>query len=257
MPKFIFSSFVLLLLLLISGCKEEVAPPTDFSADFAYFPLELNQPKFYRLDSIIVQNTVRGVVYDTITLEVRETLIESFTAVDGMTEFRGERWDRPLAGGAWRFRQTFTARRTNQIAVRTEDNLAFTKLTFPLRDEKSWDGHAAFDDTQDIVVGGEFLDVFFDWNYRYDAINVPKTLTTGLSFDQTTLITQAETNNLIDLRSAYEIYASGVGLVERFIDARHTQCRVCCGGDTEPCIDLPWDEKAEKGFILKQVLLRR
>ncbi|MFK8165264.1 MAG: hypothetical protein AB8H12_22650 [Lewinella sp.] len=255
MLKSTFSSFILVL-VLFSGCKEEVAPPTDFSADLAYFPLELNQPKFYRMDSIIVNNTVRGVEYDTTSLEVRETLVESFVAADGMTEFRGERWDRPLSGGDWRFRQTFTERRTNQSAVRTEDNLAFTKLTFPLRDEKNWDGHTAFDDTQDIVVGGEFLDVFFDWNYRYDTIDVPMTLSTGLSFDQTILITQAETNNLIDLRSAYEVYASGVGLVERFLDARHTQCRVCCGGDTESCIDLPWDEKAEKGFILRQVLLR-
>jgi hypothetical protein len=256
MPKFIFLSFVFLVLLL-SGCKEEVEPPADFSANFAYFPLELDQPNFYRLDSIIVLNTVRGIVYDTITLEVRETLVESFTAADGMTEFRGERWDRPLTGGDWRFRQTYTVRRTNQVATRTEDNLAFTKLTFPFRDEKNWDGHTAFDDSQDIVIGGEFIDVFFDWNYRYDSIGVPMTLSTGLSFDQTLLVTQAETNNLIDLRSAYEIYASGVGLVERFIDARHTQCRVCCGGDTESCIDLDWDEKAEKGFILRQVLLRR
>lgn len=256
MPKFIFLSVVFLVLLL-SGCKEEVEPPADFSANFAYFPLELNQPKFYRLDSIIVLNTIRGILYDTTTLEVRETLIESFTATDGMTEFRGERWDRPLTGGAWRFRQTFTVRRTNLAATRTEDNLAFTKLTFPFRDGKNWDGHTAFDDSQDIVIGGEFIDVFFDWNYRYDSVDTPQTLSTGLSFDKTVLVTQAETNNLIDLRSAYEVYASGVGLVERFIDARHTQCRVCCGGNTESCIDLAWDEKAEKGFILKQVLLRR
>lgn len=245
------------VLLAFSGCKEEVAPPLDLEADLAYFPLELNQPLYYQLDSIVLFNTVRGVEYDTASLEVRETLVESFVAPDGATNYRGERWDRPLAGGPWRFRQTYTVSRTNLGAERSEDNLQFTKLTFPLRTGKSWDGHTAFDDSRDFVIGGEFLDIYFGWDYRYAATDEQVTLSTGLTFPETILVEQAETDNLIDRRIAFERYAPGVGLIERFIDARHTQCRVCCGGDTGSCIDLPWDEKAEKGFILRQILLRQ
>lgn len=241
----------------LSSCKEETAAPLDLTADLAYFPLELNRPLYYQLDSIVVLNTVLGVVYDTASLEVRETLVESFALPDGTTAFRGERWDRPLAGGAWRFRQTYTISRTNQTAERSEDNLRFTKLTFPLRTGKSWDGHTAFDDRQDFVIGGEFLDIYAGWNYRYAETETPVTLSTGLTFAEAILVEQADTDNLIDRRIAFERYAAGVGLIERFIDARHTQCRVCCSGNTATCIDLPWDEKAEKGFILRQTLLRQ
>ncbi|MEL6142637.1 MAG: hypothetical protein AAFU67_13590 [Bacteroidota bacterium] len=66
----------------------------------------------------------------------------------------------------------------------------------------------------------------------------------------------SEVDNLIDFRLAYERYARGLGLVERFVDARHTQCQVCCNGDTGSCLDLSWDNKAEKGFILHERLIR-
>ncbi len=251
--------FALLLcgLLLSAGCTEEVEPPVDLTADLAYFPLELNQPLFYQLDSIVLFNTTSGIVYDTARLEVRETLVESFIAADGTETYRGERWDRPLAGGEWRFRQTYTLSRSNTAAFRSEDNLTFTKLTFPFREGKQWDGHLAFDDRREFVVGGEFLDIFFGWAYEYVAIATPVTLTSGLTFAESILIRQAETDNLIDRRAAFERYAPGVGLIERFIDARHTQCRVCCGNDTGACLDLSWDDKSEKGFILRQTLLRQ
>ncbi len=244
-------------LFLTGACKEEVAPPVDITADLAYFPLELDQPLFYEMDSIVLFNTTAGVVYDTSRLEVRETLVERFETPDGTINYRGERWDRPRAGGDWRFRQTFTVRRSNSAAFRTEDNLTFTKLTFPLRTGKRWDGNVAFDDRREFVVGGEFLDVFFGWDYQYLETAAPVTLTTGLTFNESVLVQQAETDNLIDRRVAYERYAPGVGLVERFLDARHTQCRVCCGNDTGACLDLSWDEKSEKGFIIRQTLVRQ
>ncbi len=244
-------------LLALASCREETAVPTDLAADYSHFPLELNQPVYYALDSIVLFNTIQGVVYDTSRVEVRETLVEVSLAPDGREVYRGERWQRTAPNLPWTFVQTYSVYRTATNAVRQEDNLVFTKLVFPLRQDQRWDGHAAFDASRDIVVGGEFLDVFNGWDYRYAEVGQPVTLSTGATFAETVLVTQAETDNLIDLRFAYERYAPGIGLIERVIDARHTQCRVCCGGDTAACIDLPWDQKAEKGFILRQTFLRR
>lgn len=247
----------LLALLLANACKEEVAEPRDFTEDLSYFPVELDQPSFYRVDSIVLFNTTRGIVYDTTRLEARETLVERFTTPDGQENFRGERWERSLDGGPWRFRQTYTVSRTNARAVRTDDNRSFNKLVFPLSDGKQWDGHTAFDDNNStIIVGGEFIQPYIDWNYSYNSPDTPVTLPTGLTLTKTITVNQADDDLLIRFRFAYERYAPGLGRVERFVDARDTQCRVCCGSDTGRCSDLPWNEKAEKGFILHEVLMQ-
>ncbi|TXF87827.1 hypothetical protein FUA23_17360 [Neolewinella aurantiaca] len=256
MTKFLLT-LSLSALFLLSACEEETATPTDFSADFAYFPIELNEPKYFALDSIVLFNTVGGIVYDTARLEVRETLVERYEAADGTETFRGERWDRRLPDGEWRFRQTFSMSRSNLRATRNEDNLSFTKMVFPVSEGKRWDGHTAFDDSRSFVVGGEFVEIYQGWDYRYTSTdNSIAAGSAALDIEGAVVIEQDATDNLITQSIAYEIYAPNIGLVERFIDARRTQCRICCNVDTELCSNLPWNEKAEKGFILKETFLR-
>ena len=245
----------LTLLLFFAACGEEVAEPAGTADGETYFPLELNQPKFYVVDSITLFPVVSGIRYDTARLEARETLVETFTDAEGREWYRGERWERADASRPWTFRQTFAVSRDGGTALRREDNLTFTKLTFPLRRGRSWDGHTAFDPSRELVVGGEFLDVYANWDYRYGNTDTSYVLPTGITLPSAARVDQASVDNLIDLRRAYEVYAPGVGLVERFLDARHTQCIVCCNRETVSCLALPWDEKAEKGFILHETLL--
>ncbi len=250
-----------ILLLLCSlffaaSCKEEVEPAADFSADLAFFPLELNRPVYYQVDSIVVFNTVGGIVYDTATAEVRETLVEEFDAEDGTSTFRGERWQRSTPTSPWVFLQSYTVSRTGRVASRQEDNLLFTKLVFPIADGRSWDGNSAFDPMREFVLGGEFLSIYEGWQYSYETTEANVTLSTGVTLENTIVVEQADVDNLIDRRIAFERYAPGIGLVERFIDARATQCRTCCSLDFALCNGLPWGEKAEKGFLINQTFLR-
>lgn len=243
---------------IFSACTP-AAPinPPDILTDLNYFPLEIDRPLFYFQDSIVIFNTPSGIRYDTARAEVRETLVEQFTAADGSQFYRGERWQRTRPDQPWRFVQTYTLQRTAAAAFREEDNLRFTKLIFPIRSDRRWNGNVAFDEQRDVPVGGEFLDLFNGWAYRYDSLTAQRTLASGQQLGQLVRVEQADIDNLIDLRRAYEVYAPGIGLVERFIDARATQCRVCCGGsspNTAQCAELSWDNKAEKGFILHQIL---
>ncbi len=248
---------LLVCLLTFASCDEEVATPSLQATLDRYYPLELNRAAYYQVDSVVLVPTVGGIRYDTARLEARETLVESYLGGDGNTIYRGERWERAEGAAEFRFKQTYTITRTDGTLMRSEDNLSFTKLVLPLRSGVSWDGNAAFDEQREILVGPEFLDVYGGWNYRYGETDQRLTLDTGLEVDSVVTVEQAEVDNLIDLRSAYERYAPGLGLVERFIDARHTQCNDCCGGDTGACFDLAWNDKAEKGMILRQTLIRR
>lgn len=251
-----FALLLPFILLFTAGCGEETAAPRDPAADFAYFPLQLNQPKFFRLDSVLIRNTVGGVVYDTVRVEVRETLVERFTDATGAEAYRGERYDRRAASDPWRFVQTYVVERNQTAAVRTEDNLRFTKLAFPIRPGRRWDGNAAFDDRRSFPVGGDLFEVYRDWDYRYRATDEAVVLPTGVDLAETILVQQAEqTDIVIEYRVAYERYAPGLGLVERFVDVRGSQCRTCCNLDFERCGSLPWNERAELGYIIHQVLL--
>ncbi|WP_420460689.1 hypothetical protein [Neolewinella sp.] len=248
----------LLLLCLAGSCKEEVFTPEARPLLEQYFPLELNRPAYYQVDSVVLRAVVGGITYDSSRSEVRETLVETFTAADGTTVYRGERWVRRDDTQPFRFEQTFTVSRDARAATRSEGNLTFTKLTAPIREGSSWDGNAAFDERRSVRVGGEFLDVYQGWEYRYTDLDGLDTLKAGTELDSVVTVTQAEILDLlIDLRVAYERYAPGLGLVERFVDARHTQCISCCNRNTEACSPLPWDEKAEKGYIIREELIRR
>ncbi|MCP9235541.1 hypothetical protein [Lewinella sp. JB7] len=255
--RILLSSCICLFILGASSCKEEVLAPADAAVLARYYPVELNRPAYFRVDSIVLVNTVSGTRYDTARLEARETLVEQFTGGDGSVVYRGERWERATESEPFRYKQTYTVTLTERSVLRSEDNLTFTKLVLPLRETTEWDGNADFDAARTVAVGGEFLDVYNGWVYHYAAVGESLQLETGLALDSVVTVRQAEVDNLIDLRQAYERYAPGLGLVERFVDARHTQCRVCCDGDTGSCVDLPWNEKAEKGYIIRQTLLRR
>ena len=253
-----FSCAILILICLVGSCKEEVFTPAATTPLKEYFPLELNRPAYYRVDSVVLRAVVGGTAYDSSRSEARETLVETFTAADGSTIYRGERWVRRDESQPFRFERTFTVSRDSRSATRSEGNLTFIKLTTPLREGSSWDGNAAFDEKRSVRVGGEFLDVYNGWEYRYTDLDGLDTLVAGTEVDSVVTVTQAETRDLlIDLRVAYERYAPGLGLIERFIDARHTQCITCCNRNTEACSPLPWDEKAEKGYIIHEELIRR
>ena len=253
-------NYTILVLLCLTGesCKEEVFTPEARPLLELYFPLELNRPAYYRVDSVVLRAVVGGIAYDSSTSEARETLVETFVAADGTTVYRGERWVRRDDSQPFLFEQTFTVSRDARTAIRSENNLTFTKLTAPIREGSNWDGNVAFDSRRSVSVGGEFLDVYEGWTYQYTDVDALDTLVSGEQLDSVITVTQAEVlDNLIDLRIAYERYAPGLGLVERFIDARHTQCVACCNRDTDACSELPWDEKAEKGYIIREELIRR
>lgn len=243
----------LLVVLLGFGCGEdEMFPPTEPGVAEKYFPLAIGQVTTYDVDSILLLQTVSGTVYDTALLHAREILVDTFSDPEGRLWYVGERFekDRSAPESAYQIRRTFAVSADEFTALRQEENLVFTKLTSPESTANAWNGNQ-FDEFRQFAVGGEFLDIYAGWEYRFsDSTDVWQT--NGQTFEDVAIVEQAQIDNLIDFRRAYEVYAPGVGLIESFLDARHTQCQVCCNGDTAPCFDLPWDEKAEKGFILWQ-----
>lgn len=240
--------------LFFLACEEETAPPRA-DKGYDYYPLSVGQEWLYRMDSIVLRPQVGGIFYDSIFLDVRETLVDTLRDLEDQLWYRGERYDRRVDSTQWRFRQTFLLRRDEGRALRREDNLEFVKMVFPLRNDQNWDGHGAFDQYREIEVGGQPIEIFADWNYRYLQLGAPASYG-DQTYDQVTVIEGADYENLLNRRLAVEAYAQDIGLIYREMEVFETQCQVCCGGDTGTCLDLPWTEKAEGGFILRQWLVQ-
>jgi len=202
----------------------------------------------YDVDSIVYDITGgSGIDVITNSIQVKEEITDSFPDNEGRILYRIDRFERKDDTEEWRIKDVWTATVTDRQAERTEENLRFIKMVFPVSENTNpWNGNKYIDENTVISVAGESIFVFKNWLYEYREIN--GSLNVGpFTFDDVVTVYQADEENFIELRRSYEQYAKGVGLVKREILILDTQCIAACMDDT-------WEEKAEKGFIVRQTI---
>jgi hypothetical protein len=242
--------------LLWHGCGKHETEPIELDFGYEYFPLEVGRVWEYAIDSILYRSVGGSIVADSSRTYAREVVMDTLHDNTGQPLYRVERYERRSEAQPWQIAQVVTLARSERQAFRTEDNLRFIKLAFPLREGDSWDGNVFFNPDFAVLVAGENIRMFNSWSYRVLEAGVPLQLG-SLSFAETATVQNADSRlNILELRVATEQYAKGVGLVSRQLDIFDTQCRICCNGDTgDACQNLPWEAKAEKGFSLRQRLI--
>jgi len=242
-----FTQLLVLAILFTCWSCSENRETEDFTLDYnyGYFPLEVGKFWIYQVDSVIFDTTAMGITVDTSITFLRETITDSFPDGAGKTVFRVERSVRSSTSGTWQVQSVWAASRTDRQAERIEDNLRFIKMVFPLQRGANWDGNQFIDPTTEIIVAGETLEIFKNWNYQVKAIDESVSLN-GVNFENVATIEQANSENLIELRESKEQYAEGIGLVYKELRILDTQ---------EINEDKAWRDKAQKGFILKQTII--
>jgi hypothetical protein len=241
--KYLFPCFCLLLLAL--SCKKT---PDDYSPGFGYdyFPLEVGKYWVYSVDSTIYDPTGDSLISLSHRL-VKEEITDTLSDNNGNTLYKIEHFERQAGTLPWQITKVLTQSIIDNKGLRTVDNLRFIKLPFPLTKNDQWDGNAHFDPSLIVTVAGESMEMFKGWSYKVEQVGEQEDIGT-YSFPTVATIRQADNENLIELRISREKYAKGVGLVYREMWILDTQC-------IEPCIGQTWEEKAEKGFILKQTII--
>ncbi|MCB0644704.1 MAG: hypothetical protein KDC44_23830 [Phaeodactylibacter sp.] len=236
--------FALLLpLLLIGACSPEEDPyaPTD---DAAYYPLEIGKYWIYEVDSLIYRPEL-VVELDSIHLWMKEEVVDTLQDNLGNTLYLVEQSERYAATAPWVLKQLLTIQPETERLLRTENNLKFIKLVFPVDLFQSWEGNAFIDPTTEVRVGGETIQMFKDWSYQ--TLERLETLVVGgQTYEDVILVAPAQSENLIELRRVEEYYGRNIGLLRRTLEILDTQT-------IDPATD--WKDKAEKGFMLNQTLL--
>jgi len=243
--KFIAVLFIPTLLLFSSCGSNVVEEPIEFGYD--YFPLEIGKYLEYDVDSTLYDIGSSNVIVYNNSIQVREEVTDSFPDNEGRIIYRIDRFERKDETEEWRIKDVWTATVTDRQAERVEENLRFIKLVFPVSENTNpWNGNKYIDENLVIPIAGESVFVFKNWLYEYREIDGSLSVGT-YNFDDVVTVYQADEENFIELRRSYEQYAKGIGLIYREILILDTQC-------IAPCMDDTWEEKAEKGFIVRQTI---
>ncbi len=237
--------FLVCFCTFLASC-EQTPDGFQIEQDEAYFPLAIGKYILYEVDSTIYDPTGGAHVRTSRTL-MKEEIVDTLRDNTGNLLYKTERSIRAAEGLPWQVVKVFTASIQGAQAIVTEDNLRFIKMVFPLRRNNSWNGNVYFSPNLIVRVAGESLEMFKDWTYKVEEKDQP--LSAGsFTFAEVATIREADSENLIELRRSKSQYAKGIGLIYRELWILDTQCIEACQGQT-------WEEKAEKGFILKQTIL--
>ncbi len=253
MLRSIFWALGVVFLCFLFACDGNlVESPQDKAFD--YYPLKIGSYQIYQVDSVIFDPGIGGIEKEYISLQVKEVVVDTFRDETNVLMYKTERYERPEEGHEWEIKSVFARGTEDDKAILLSENLRFIKFIFPPKIYKRWDGNVHFDEYLTVEIAGEPVQIYKSWEYEMTEVGTPLTQD-PFDFEETTTVVNADYENIIEYRYAVEKYARGIGLVFRELRILDTQCQVCCNADINACEQVPWEEKAEAGFILTQRLI--
>lgn len=236
--------FLVALVMIFPACKNTIEQ-IDIEQGYDYFPLQLGKTMVYEVDSI---NYYNGQLQDSTRTYIREEITEVLQDGNNQDFYKIERSIRDDINNPWRIVDVWLGSRDGNKAYRTEENLRFIKLVFPLRMSSTWDHNAFIDEDMFVKIeGGETIQLFRNWESSVKTLEGTKTIN-GEDFTDVAVVVHADDENVIERRYVEEQYAKGVGLIYREMMILDTQ---------RTSSDAAWAEKAEEGFILRQRLIQQ
>lgn len=183
------------VLFFFVSCGTETLPPDPDGVGFTYFPLEVGDFRIYQIHqeefSIFAES-------DTFDFQLKELVADSFATSDETT-YVLHRFSRVDESEPWDLDSVWTARRTANHAIVTENNIPFAKLVFPVSLNQIWDGNIFNTRTTD-----EYEVTEINGEFDTPAGNFNETLTVFENNEPDVLIFQ-------DIRQV--VYARNVGVI--------------------------------------------
>lgn len=181
-------------LLLFTSCNDtREANPKTLGYDF--YPLNIGEYRVY--DVTEIDYLITG--FDTSVFQLREIIFDSIQAND-QTTYLLRRDIRIDKNQEWESDSVWAVTRTSNYLSITENNIPLIKLTFPVNEGKEWDGNSLNSRNTNTFTYQGLSESIVDSLASEDHIRV--------------IIEDIEENVTgVDLKS--EVYAKGIGLVEK------------------------------------------
>jgi hypothetical protein len=241
-------------LTVILACGNESEPPPSIPDSEQYFPLSIGRSITYAVDSIVFDDAPGGNTRDTVSFQLREEIVGKVLAGTGDSAFVIHRFRRDEPTGPWVLRDVYTSGIAGAEALRTEENVTFVKMTFPLWPGNGWVSTAYISPETVVQVGTENLEPYEYWESLVLDVDVAGQVgDVGFANGQLMHVRQVDADDGLTKRTVLETYARNVGLVERIDTILDSRCIAL--GDFGPCVGKSWLQHAGKGYILRQTLI--
>lgn len=220
----------ILLLGVVISCKkdsEEFVP----NYEHEYINTAIGSYIIYQVDSTVYNDfdaTVR-----TNSVQFKEVVTEDFLDNLNRTAQRIARFERNSDEEEWVETRSYYIVKEKTTLEKIEENLRFISFIFPPKVDQTWKGNQYIQP----VDNNKYL---ADWTYKFTSVNQAATVL-GKTYAETATILLRDRETAIEKVFAKEIYAKNVGLVYK--EWWHLE--------TQNISDLPWTEKAQKGYIIK------
>ena len=189
---------LLLLLTVIVSCSEEETYNTPSGLIYSYYPTNVGHEVLYDV-SLITKDEFSG-DEDTAIYQIKEVIESVFQDNQGRPTQRLERYKRDTPNDPWIITDVWTANMTTNRVEKSEDNIPYVKLVFPITSSVTWNGNV--------------LNTLDPQDYEYDNLHDPDFIG-GINFDSTLTVLKLEFNDVFKTVYQVEKYAPGVGLIYR------------------------------------------
>lgn len=132
------SFYIFSILFLIFSCDTEKSDPDKSGWGMDFFPLEGNSYKIYNVTNI--NYSIQGDV-DTVNYLLKEVVADSFLNLNNEYTYLLNRYKKAEPDSDWMIDSVWTANKSEQSVVVTENNIPYVKLVFPIKEGKTWDGN--------------------------------------------------------------------------------------------------------------------
>ncbi|MEO9802061.1 MAG: hypothetical protein ABJF04_02385 [Reichenbachiella sp.] len=177
------------------SCSEsEVTSDTD-RLGLNYFPLEVGDYRVY--DVVETKYSVLGVTEEI--YELKESVVDSNLNASNNLQYIIHRSTRANSTESWHLDSTWTAQKSTSIAVLTENNVPFVKLSFPIEHKLEWDGNR--------------LNTRASETYWYDT-EIPDTTLSDMVYQNIVKVIQSDRGeDFLGLENRSETFAPDAGLI--------------------------------------------
>ncbi len=194
------------LLLACDNINSNLPPP---QAGGNFFYPNIGQSVVYDVEDTQYELTGKFTIK---TYQIKEINASTFKDAEGKDALKIERYRRESDSQKWTIDSVFIAKIEIDKALKTENNVTYVKIVFPIKEGLKWNGNA--------------YNSFGNDTYEIKKIN-QTFQTNGQKFENTFSVIQQNDSTLVDLKRRIEVYAEGIGMIYH----EKTNVSYCNSGD--------------------------
>ncbi|TAF35393.1 MAG: hypothetical protein EAZ57_04980 [Cytophagales bacterium] len=227
--NYVLWALSLCFLIYLSGCREknEETIPANFGE--SYYPLQVGARISYSVKQQIYEaSNPNPNIPRLFTYQLREEVLDKSKGENGEDLFRIVRYTRPTGLDNWQIDSVWTVKKDNSQIIKTEHNVPYVKMSFPLYEDKSWNGNAFNSRKRQ--------------PYRVVSLGKPFAVN-NLNFSRAAVIMHQADSNILFKDVGYEVFADSIGMIYK----RHEYLKYC---DQDPCVG---SKEIVSGSIISEI----